>query len=386
MGIVNLNPYKTKDMKYVFYRTIKDVNQKEWASLQKNASIFLDVGYLKVLENINDEMRHLYVIVYQYDSPIMIISVQMMKISAYQLNRSAKGLKKKILSMHAQNVLVCGNLFSGGLHGFACKEEIDTSTQWGILAEVIEAIVTKEHNTKIQSIVLKDFCEKTSHHAHALKPLKYWEIKTEPKMVLTIPNEVHSFEDYLQCLNARYRSSIKKVHRKIEQAGYSCMPMVIDDEMEKEIYPLYEAVENRSTVDVASVPFGYLRQVSLTLKDNFQCYVIKDKESIKGFITIIKDGNVAVSHLVGIEYTNPLYHMVYLRLLHLVIEFAIEQDCSTIDFGRTALEAKANLGAKTSYSYVWAKHHSFIGNSVLKKLFRHISFDDIVDKHVYKKI
>src|SRR5258705_7365281 len=47
---------------------------------------------------------------------------------------------------------------------------------------------------------------------------------------------------------------------------------------------------------------------------------------------------------------------LYLRLLHAVVEQAIDWGCGRLSLGRTTLDPKARLGARPQPLFIWARH------------------------------
>ncbi|NVJ51520.1 MAG: GNAT family N-acetyltransferase, partial [Gammaproteobacteria bacterium] len=83
-----------------------------------------------------------------------------------------------------------------------------------------------------------------------------------------------------------------------------------------------------------------------------------------------------------VNKTFPLYF----RLLQLVIEQAIDWQLTSVSFGRTALEPKANLGALPVETFVWARHRLSMVNFFIRKLFRNIPFEDAPERNARKKV
>ncbi len=375
------------DYQYAFADSVDFINADHWDTICEKETLFLSRDYLKTIEEFSPEnTSQRYAIAYSKGIPVLILACQLADITGERLTKPEEGITKKLTSNYKERLLVCGNLVSSGLHGVAFSEQIDEETGWRIVVEILYKIRRAEKiSGKINFAMIKDLKGKQLDASKAVERFSYRKIQTDPDMVLDLGEGVSSFDDYLTLLNSKYRSRIKKIKKTIEQSGFTCEKLIVDEATDQKIHELYLQVEQRSKTRLATLPKGYFRGLSDNLGDNFACYGILNGKEILGFISVIKDRDSAIAYYVGFNYQENEKSPLYFRLLQLVIDAAIEMKCTKVHFGRSALEPKANLGALPVDTYVWARHRVPVVNFFVRKIFRNIPFDDAPERSAIKK-
>ncbi|MCW8875767.1 MAG: GNAT family N-acetyltransferase [Kangiellaceae bacterium] len=372
--------------KYVLADSIGFVNQGDWQIVAAQGSVFMSQDYLATIEKFspaNTEQR--YAIAYSGNKPVVVIACQIAEITGLNFIHSCNEVKEKVAASYKERMIVCGNLVSSGLHGVAFDKSVDLETAWRVVAEVTYRLRKAEHlNGAVDFAMIKDIKGEQLAHSSVVERYSYRKIKTDPDMVLTLDKSINDFDDYLAMLTSKYRSKVKKIAKAVEKNGYRCEQVEVTQEIDRKLYQLYLNVENKSTTRLATLPEGYFCGLAESLGDKFVCFVIQNDEAIVGFISIIIDGDKAIAYYVGVDYEINKQMPVYFRLLQLVIECAIERGLKTISFGRTALEPKANLGAKPVDAYVWARHRVPVVNFMLRQLFGHIPYEEAPERSVVK--
>lgn len=365
--------------------SVSFLNADDWDSVAENSSIFLSRAYRNVIESRSPlNTRQKAAIAYCDSKPVAIVACQIAETSGEQL-LPAQSRAGAIASHYRERVLVCGNLVSSGLHGVGFAPDLDHELGWRIVAEVLYRIRRGEKlHGAIDFALIKDLTSAQAERIGVIERYSYRRIQTDPDMVLELPLEVTDFEGYLKILTSKYRSRIKKIRSSVDQAGYRCEALTVDDETDARLHALYLAVENRSAVRLATLPSGYYAELGRSLGDHFDCRVIRDDQDIVGFATIIRDGDTALAYYVGLDYAVNETAPIYFRLLQLVVESALGMGCRRVSFGRTALEPKACLGAKPVDSFVWARHRVPVVNYVLRKFFRNVPFDEAPERAAIK--
>ena len=377
---------KPLGFKYVLADSIQFVNQQDWRKVSAQGSVFLSQDYLSTIEKfspVNTEQR--YAIAYDNDKPVVVIACQIAEITGLNFIHPCNDVKEKVAASYKERMIVCGNLVSSGLHGVAFDKSIDLETAWRVVAEVIYRLRKAEHlNGPVDFAMIKDIKGEQLSHSSVVERYSYRKIKTDPDMVLTLEESVNDFNDYLAMLTSKYRSKLKKIAKSVEKQGYRCEQIEVTQDVDKALHRLYLNVENKSATRLATLPEGYFYGLAQSLGEKFVCFAIQNESAIAGFISIIIDGDKAIAYYVGVDYELNKTMPVYFRLLQLVIECAVEKGLKTISFGRTALEPKANLGAKPVDAYVWARHRVPVVNFMLRQLFGHIPYEEAPERSVVK--
>jgi predicted N-acyltransferase len=373
------------DYQYLFSDSIHFVNAKDWDSIASKNTIFLSRAYFEALEQYSpDNTLQRYAIAYADRTPVLILACQIADIGGERLANTDTNLGT-LISNYNERVLVCGNLVSSGLHGVAFSEHIDAETGWRIAAEILYKIRRSEKiSGQIDFALIKDIKGAQLDASTVLERYSYRKIQTDPDMVLDFGQPLANFEAYLELLNSKYRSRIKKIIKSIDEAGLVCKQIDIDEAIDKKLHSLYLQVESQSKTRLATLPEGYFFGLANNLGENFRCYGIFSEQDVIGFVSVLKDGDDAIAYYVGFDYQKNEEHPLYFRLLQLVIEAAIAMSCKKVHFGRTALEPKANLGAKPVDTFVWARHRVPVMNFFVRKLFRNVPFEDAPERGALK--
>ncbi|WP_163832766.1 GNAT family N-acetyltransferase [Spartinivicinus ruber] len=380
--------YTSLGYQYVIADCIDFINVIHWDQVVGHASVFMSREYLQVLDAnspTNTEQR--YALAYQDGKPVAAIVCQLATITGKQLMLPDKKLKEKVVKKYRERVLVCGNLVSNGLHGVAFANELDPEQGWRIIAELIYRIRRGEKlNGSVNFALVKDLGIAQLEESVVMERYSYRKIQTDPDMVLELPDTCRSFDDYLQLLTSKYRNRVKKTQKQLRQANITDLRVTDLEPYEQVIHNLYLQVEQKAEVRPATLPRGYFSALASALGENLSCSVIKHQDKVVGFVTTIKDGDVAKGYYVGIDYQTNAEYPIYFRLLQLIIEHGISMGCHTISFGRTALEPKTSLGAKPEATFVWARHRLPAVNYLVRKLFKAIPVEEAPERKALKQV
>jgi hypothetical protein len=379
--------HQASDHQFVIADSIAFMNFQDWNLVAEYSSIFLSPQYLSAIEACSPENTiQKYAIAYKNKQPVVIVVCQIAEITGGNLSQESGKITDKIKSKFKERVLVCGNLVSSGLHGVGMAPELDPQMGWRIVAEVLYRIRRVEKLAgKIDFVLVKDIKKDLLKPSEVLERFSYRRIQTDPDMVLDFGKPLSSFDDYLAGLTSKYRGRINKIIKTIDQGGLSCEKLTLDKKLDQQAHQLYLQVESKAATRLATLPVGYFLELQKSMPESFCCYGIKRQQELIGFVSIIKDQQDAIAYYVGLDYKVNKELPIYFRLLQLVIQSAIDFQCTRVLFGRTALEPKASLGAKPIEEFVWARHRVPVVNFMVRKLFRNIPFDIAPERSVTKK-
>lgn len=205
--------------------------------------------------------------------------------------------------------------------------------------------------------LIKDIDPGDSPATQAISDAHYLAIDNEPDMVLRLDPSWRTHADYLAGMTSKYRRSCEKVLRWVKGAGFRIERLTDVRRNAGVLHRHYLSVQRQARLRPVALPADFLPELSQALGRRFRCFVIRDCHArIVAFVTTIRDGDTLAGYFLGydpeVNRTVPLY----LRLLHAVVEEALRTRCRRISFGRTALEAKARLGAKPTPLNIWVQH------------------------------
>lgn len=368
--------------------SIDFLNAAHWDEVAAGQSLFLSRRYLRAIETCapaNIQLR--YALIYDQGRPVVILACQIADISGEQFFESSASTQSLLLGKFQQRMLVCGNLISSGLHGVGFGEGFNVELGWRAVAEALYRIRRGDKlNGNIDFVMIKDLKGDQCEQSSILNRYSYRPIKTDPDMVLSFPDDCKTYSDYLNLLTSKYRSRAKKIRQSLVDSGFTIerLPQSEVVASDEQLHALYLEVEKRAPVRLATIAPGYFAAMAQALGDNFCCTAIKRETTLIGFIVTIKDGDMGIAYYVGIDYSVNDEHPIYLCLLQLSVEDALVMGCRKISMGRSALEPKANLGAKPVETQIWMRHRMPLVNFTLRKLFPIIPYDEAPERNVLK--
>ncbi len=397
-----------KEFEITMAERMADVPDGPWDALTENASLFLRRPYLATLEQAGpDTIQHRYVMFFRRQNPVAAASLQILSITGKQMVEAApppsvmgagpcecalgtrliQSARNAGLHVMGGRVAVCGNFFSTGPHGAAFAPEADPRIMWPVLGELLCGPMMRANPSgTVGYAMVKDVPEVELDTNALLRRLHYRRLETEPDMVLRILPHWRRMEEYLQELKAKYRKSAHTIFRAFDESGNELERLENLNAHADTLYALYKAVESRAKVSLASFPEGYLPALAKALgPDHFRCTVARRKDKILGFMTTLRDGDTAIAHYAGLDYEANAAAPVYLRLLYTVISDALEWQCRRISFGRTALDAKARLGAQPAPLVTWLRHRNPVANVAVGALVRLVPHETAPPRHPMKQ-
>ena len=284
-------------------------------------------------------------------------------------------------------LLICGNTFVSGEHGLFIKENQDKKAIIKELAESINHFVNSNKKLKkqIDAFLLKDFAKESLFITDELKDYKYHTFSVEPNMKLKLPENWHSFDDYLAAMKTKFRVKAKKAFTLSANIRIEEVTLKNIDEQLPKMTTLYEKVASNAAFNLGSFNLKTYTDLKEKLGDAYilKTYWLEDK--IVGFISGVINKKSLDAHYVGIDYQLNREHAIYQRILYGYIEIAIEKRLNTINFGRTASEIKSSVGAVPQDLTMYLRHKKSIKNKILKLFLQRVQPTPFQQKFPFKK-
>jgi hypothetical protein len=378
--------------------SIHFLNATDWDAVASSAGFFLRRTYLSLVEECcRDEVCARYALIYRQGKAQAAVVAQMLEVSGDQVLGSGKPKKRNLLkralspaasrfsSAVRERVLVCGNLFSWGCHGVAFAPEASPGELWPAIAEALYRIRRAERlSGQTNLIFIKELSAAHQETAQVLRRFSYRPIETDPDMVLDLKAEWLLYADYLNSLDRKYRKGAQQIFKEIEAAGCVVERIKDLDPSQTRLHELYLAVHENAAVRPATLSADYLPALSRVAGEDFSCIVIRREREILGFVTLLRDGELAIGYYIGYDRAAASTLSLYLRLLHAVVGQAIEWRCRRLSLGRTALEPKARLGARPEPLFIWARHRHPTANFFIRKLVYAIPHGEAPERNPFK--
>jgi len=387
---------------FVFADRVDYLDPARWDAVTASGSVFLSRDVLRVIEQHGPEnIQPRYAIIFRNEKAVAAVAAQVVTITGERLRRergSAKEqtrgrLLRRVLApaMHVatanvkERMLVAGNLLSWGFHGVGFLHGEEPAELWPGVAEALYRIRRAERLTGETNFVMVKDVTSNEGGLEALHRFSYRPMETEPNMVLKLEPSWRNHDDYLGALDAKYRRNAKEQVKKLTAAGCVVERLTALETHAGRLHELYLAVHANAAVRLVTLRESYLPSLARAAGENFRCTVIRKGDEILGFVTAIRDGEMALGYYIGFDREAAAAGLpIYLRLLHATISDAIEWRCKELSLGRTALEPKAALGAKPQPMSVWLRHRLPALNWIFRGLLGGVPHADAPERNPFK--
>lgn len=358
-----------------------------WDKLTADNSMFLSRRYLRVLEEAGPEnLRQRYALIFRGREAVAAVAAQRVTLSAAE---SRKTFKHKTLSAPLEhleeNMLVCGNLLSWGMHGVAFAPNEDPASIWPAVAEALYRLRRADKLVGDTDLVMvKDITDEHAAAAASLKRFSYRPLETDPNMVLDLSPKWRTYDDYLGGLTSKYRKTARQLDKDVVEAGCRLEELNDVGQHAETIHNLYLQTQSNARFRPVTLRSEFLPLLAERLGADMRTTVLKREDEMLGFVTTVRDGETAVGYYIGFDRKSNADVPIYLRLLLAVVEDALKLGCRSLSLGRTALEPKARLGAKPQPMRVWIRHRLPMLNVVVRGLLHTISHDEAPERNPFK--
>lgn len=346
------------------------LNVEDWDDMTAGQSLFLSQSYQNVLqENGPRALTTRYGLVYSGKEVLAAVVAHVLEVpSEASPETRAAGDQEALLdpkwvyriadgARKRQRVLLCGDFFAGGFHGAALHPEADMGLLWPAITGFLERVYHQEGMVADRdSVLIKDVQSTLAFDTRALRSCHYQRVNANSTMVLTMPERWKTYKDYLDNLNVRHRMGAYRVTRDLNRAHIQVQRIRDVAPHARRLHALYQAIQQSDRRVFATLPASLLPALGATLGDGgFRCTGLFLNGQLDAFVFTVRDRDTAVCFGLGWDRERCVGLPVLPALLHAVIDDALNMGCRRIDFGRTALKAKAQVGAHPQASEIWAR-------------------------------
>jgi predicted N-acyltransferase len=382
-----------KAITWRIYEHTSHVDAHAWSALHPKSGAFLCLDYLAALEDAHDKGLEIRLaLFFSGNKPLGIAAFQIAHFAtsddAYSnvflscINAVSRFFRGK----HIHNILINGNAFATGEHGFSFRPEVTHEKIAYCLHEAMEAIAALEQKKgkRICAMVTKDFYPQSTGIAHALKSYRFKNFQVDHNMVMPLLSEWQTFDNYLDSLNTKFRTKAKAAMKR------SAALRVVEANEEDVLYhadamqQLYENVYLKADFRLGKLESAALANLLKRIPSQFFVRLYFLENELVGFMTAMRCGNVLEAHVIGIDYSTNREHGVYQRILYDYVELAIRLRCARIVYGRTAAEIKSTVGAFPVDLTCCIKHRRFISNALLSMIIQYVKPSQYPQREPFK--
>ena len=390
------NPMLSANNKAITWRIFEQTSEVDavaWSKMHPVAGAFLCLDYLSALENAHDEGLEIRLAMFfKGAEPLGIAAFQIAHFATSEDAYSnvflncINAIARRVRGKHIHNILISGNAFATGEHGFSFQSEADNATIAFCLHNAMEAIAKQEQNKgrRICAMVTKDFYPETAGVADQMERYRFKKFQVDHNMVMPLLNEWNSFDDYLDSLNTKFRTKAKaalkrSANLRVVEANESDI-LQHSEAMQR----LYENVYMKADFRLGKLQSKALAELRKRIPNQFFVYQYFLNDELIGFMTAMRCGNVMEAHVIGIDYDTNREHGVYQRILYDYVELAIRLRCARIVYGRTAEEIKSTVGAFPVDLTCSIKHRRIISNTLLSMIINYVKPSVYPQREPYK--
>ncbi|WP_378172353.1 hypothetical protein [Aquimarina sp. SS2-1] len=385
------NRCKATTLHYSIFNSTNDIPSYDWNSINKKNNLFLTLDYLHTLEyTLSETIGFRYIVFYNQDEAVAIAVTQLIKFNTEDLKfqefpcRISDAIKNTFMKSMDVRVLVCGNLFSCGEHGFLYSDKISAKEAFENLSDALREIRKTERTDKPSFILLKEFWPTSFNQSDYIKDQKFREFRIDVNMVLRVQPSWNNFEDYLTSMKTKFRTRAKKVFKK--SADITVKDFTAEDinNCKEEIDKLYLSVLENADFKIGKLNAVTFRNLKNSLNESFifKAYFLYD--TLVGFTTSFILDHVVEANHIGIDYTFNKSHDIYQRMLYDYVNLAIDKKVDELRLGRTAEIIKSCVGAKPVEMKLYVRHGNSISNKLLKPLVEFISPSEYEVRNPFK--
>jgi hypothetical protein len=358
------NNTQTKIEIFKFYNEVKST----WEKILPSQHHLLNDDLL-VLEQSKLSNLETFYVNYKINNNIEgIFYFQLIKLNTEDIksNNKLNSIALSCLLNKNNKVLVCGNLFRVYQEGYYITSSIPNSMLFKICIELKNEIYKKKD---LIGMLIKDCPIILNKKSSFCDPFVTFD--KDVTMVLNLNKSWTCIDDYCNDLTRKYKQRFKKIKKSAESLTIKSLSLeeiiVYGSKMES----LYLELVNKQMITIGTLNSSYFINMKKVLNEKFDCFGFFKDEELIAFSSHIyyPSKNEMEIHYIGINGQLNNQYQLYFNILCHGIETAINQQYNTLELGRTAKEAKANMGAvaQVNQSYVW------LSNGIFRSIFKYMS-------------
>ena len=361
-----------------------EVLSDRWPTMERCPNVLMSSTYVKTVETASaDLIGFLYALVVdENDQLVACYYFQMKQFNAAQSLNYSPGksvwqrlqnrMKRLVASTIDSRGLVCGNLLVTGDHGkIWLGPPIDEHKAWNLHAIVHENALeySNQKGKKIGFVLGKDFVDPCPENQY----IDWNAVKVQPNMVLYLPAEWNSMQDYLMAMKSKYRKRTRAALRKVNsfrfmQANESQIEENIDL-----IYQLYLEIVDRAPFNMFILSKKYFVDIKRNFGDKCDYTFVYDNDKLIAFQINLSNHEELEAHFLGYNHDYLISHDLYLNLLLNSVRLGIERNKKSIIFSRTAMQIKSSIGAVPEDLYLYLNIQNRLLNNLVKLAFKYLN-------------
>lgn len=375
--------------------SIHMIHREDWEHVASDgASIYLRYDYLRALEDaMGDSMQFRYVIHYcPQNRPLGIAYFQVVDLvdngSRYrdQLGGISRGLGSRVLKDMRIRCLVNGNVFHCGDHGSYFSRDVPDKVRFWAAGDTLMKLAKADlFEPKVSLVIVKDLGPEHEASAASLTEEGFHTMAMDLNMVMEIDPAWRDSNDYQEALNAKARTRLRSV---VARSGQLVIRDLSSEEIRavaNELQALFDHVLNRSPFLFGRLKVEAYAEWKKQFGEQLMFRGFYLNGELVGFSSAFVMGETLDAHYVGFDDAYNQEHLIYQRMLVDLLEFALARGLKRIRYGRTAEQAKSNLGSQPLPTCVYVRHRNALASKIIGPFARSVKPDAFEQRSPFKK-
>lgn len=248
----------------------------------------------------------------------------------------------KYLQGRDYRLLVCGHVFFNHRRSAFFLPELAPAELQKLLSrclrEVLKISGADIFLAKEPSPDLKGFL--------ANHPGRFLSVGPDYLMNLHLKPEWNSSADYAKDLKKKYLQRLKKITENAAVFSWADATLADFDNHQQDIMSAYQNVLDEAEFKLGKLNYNFFRQLieSKSQKTVFRLWFLENK--FIGFSILLLQSQAVELYYIGLAKEEEIKRNLYPAMMLNALDFGIENKLKMVRFGRTALEAKAMMGAE----------------------------------------
>lgn len=364
-----------KNIHFTLFHHTKDLPEN-WDSISHH-NHFLQTPYLQVLEKSAPvNMECFFIGIFENEKLIGTALAQYLNLNKLESfgerdHCFKTQIRNFVFKNFASHVLFLGNNMITGQNGYTFNHEISFEEISQVMHDCSQAIIAyfREKNITIHLVSFKDFYEDCSVELKKHNFKNIYEFSTQPNMILNLPDEWKTMEDYTNALLKKYRDQYKRARKKSEGIIVRELPFEDVLAQEAKLYALYHYVALNAPFNTFFLAKDHFSTFKKQCGNRFKIFGYYSENQLVGFHSLLLNGETLETYFLGYDENIQKEKMLYLNMLYNMTAFGIENGFRKIIFGRTALEIKSSIGAKAVKMSGFIFHTNKLINRYMDQIF-----------------
>lgn len=316
-----------------------------------------------------EEITPLYAAAYAGEKLVLLASFQVLHLRGEHVDtRKMKRWQSQLWQVFSRiqkpRLLVSGHLFRHDFASLYIPEGVAVFEAFQAYRQMLEDAARK---TRADALLLKespvDFQPLIQHFIP-----QYRLLPGDISMELSLSESWAEMGDYEKALKHKYAQRMRNTRKAADGVVVRELDAEEVARQAEAIHALYRQVAENQPVRLGFLPADYLPFLKRNFGERFSVWGFYEAEKLVAFASAWQQPDALDMFYIGFDYARNRERQLYFNILLSAVEKGIALRVSKIIFGRTALEAKARLGAKPVYLHSFLHIRNSIARAIVNKL------------------